>query len=158
MQHDFIFQLTFYPFQDKIKRLSLTISQIQYKYTPNTTVILLLIQTSAIRYRLDTLQTRRPFYLSFRFNYQLQVQICSKHGCHSDLYTSSLIIPSAVATEVILSLIQILVTVSDTLQTRKAFCYSYRSQFQIQSRYAPDTVTILSLIRNLSPAQRCSIH
>ena len=49
--------------------------------------------------------------------------------------------------DVVQSLIQIPVTVSDTLQTRKSFCYSYRSQLQIQARYAPDTVAILSLIQ-----------
>ena len=88
------------------------------------------------------------------------VQIRSRHGCHSGLYTSSLILPSAVATEVILLLIRISipVTVSDTLQTRKSFCYSYGSQLQLQSqihsrhgshsathtdlnfRYSPDTL------------------
>ena len=86
------------------------------------------------------------------------VQIRSKHGCHSGPYTRSLILPRGVATEVILSLIQIPVTVSDTLQTRKSFCYSYRSQLQIQSIYAPDTVAILSLIQNLSLAHSCSIY
>ena len=64
-------------------------SQIQYRYTPDTAVILLLIQTSAIRYILDTLQTRRSFYLSFRFNYQPQVQICSRHGCYSISHSDS---------------------------------------------------------------------
>ena len=90
--------------------------------------ILLLIQTSAIRYRLDMLQTRKPFYFSFRFNYQLQVQIHSRQGSHSVTYPD----PSYS---------------TDTFQTRKSFCYSYRSQLQIQSRYAPDTVAILSLIQ-----------
>ena len=98
--------------------------QIQYGYTPDTAVILLLIQTSTIRYRLETLQTRKPFYFSFRLNYQLQVQIHSRHVSHSVTYPD----PSYS---------------TDTFQTRKSFCYSYRSQLQIQSRYAPDTVAIL---------------
>ena len=36
MQHNFVFQLTFYPFQDKIKQLPLTMcNQIQYGYAPD---------------------------------------------------------------------------------------------------------------------------
>ena len=112
------------------------------------------IQTSAIQYRLDTPQTRRPFYLSFRFNYQLQVQICSKHGCHSDLYTNSLIIPSAVATEVILSLIQIPVIVSDILKTRKSFCYSYKPQLlKTVSSRSTDHRVLPNMDANLSLVQ-----
>ena len=98
-------------------------SQIQYRYTQDTAVILLLIQASTIRYRLDMLQTRQPFYLSFKFNYQLQVQIRSRHGCHSGPYTRSLILPSAVDTEFILLFIQI--STSDTVQIRSRHgCHS----------------------------------
>ena len=118
MQHNFVFQLTFYPFQDKINKLPLTAynhdtvqihsrrrshyishsdSTISFKYgyTPDTEVILLLIHTSAIKYRLDTLQTRKPFYFSFRYS-------------------------------------------SDTLQTRKPFCYLFR----FKCRYSSDTFHI----------------
>ena len=128
MQHNFVFQLTFYPFQDKIKRLLSTIFLIQYGYTQDTAVILLLIQTSAIRYRLDTLQTWRPFYPSFRFNYQpqssdtLQTRMpflplhqkfdyprCSRHGSHSVTYSD----PSYS---------------TDTPQTRQSFYYSFKLQ------------------------------
>ena len=79
-------------------------------------------------YRLYTLQIRKPFYFSFRFNYQFQVQIHFRHGSHSVPYSD----PSY-------SL--------DILQTRKSFCYSYRSQLQVQSRYAPDTDAIMLLIQ-----------
>ena len=76
------------------------------------------------------------------FRSQLQFQIHSRHRSHSaNSYRS-----------------QLQVTVSDTLQTRKSLCYSYKSQLQIQSRYAPDTVAILSLIQNLFPARSCSTH
>ena len=49
----------------------------QYGYTPDTAVILLLAQTSAIRYRLDMLQTRKLFYFLFKFNYPLHFQMAS---------------------------------------------------------------------------------
>ena len=162
---------------------------IQYGYTPDTTVIPLLIQISAIRYRLDTLQTQKPFYFSFRFNYQIQVHIHSRHGSHSVTYsttdtvqirsrhgchsvTHSEFIPSTqlLHTHIFLcypDTIQIhsrhgshsvIHTDSNTPQTRRPFCCSYKSQLQIQSRYASDTVAILSLIQNLSLTHSCPIH
>ena len=88
-------------------------------------------------------------------------------------------LPSAFATEVILSFIQIPVTVSDTLQTRKSFYYSFRIQGQdtvrIHSRheshsvthtdlnpsysfrYTPDTEVILLLIQ-FSTSDTIQIH
>ena len=53
---------------------------------------------------------------------------------------------------------KISITVRIYSKTWKSFCYSYRSQLQIQSRYAPDTVAIMSLIHSLSPSHSCSIH
>ena len=47
-------------------------SQIQYKYTPDTMVILLLIQTTTIRYRLDTLKTRTPLFRSYKLSLHIQ--------------------------------------------------------------------------------------
>ena len=107
---------------------------IQTRYAPDTAAILSLIQI------------------------QLQVQMRSKHGCHSDPLHQQFDSPQCSRHEIFLSLIQIPVTVPDTLQTRKSFCYSYRFQLQIQSRYAPDTVAILPLIQNLFPAYNCSTY
>ena len=58
MQHNFIFQLTFYPFQDKINKLPLIICfLIQFRYAPNPEAILIFIQISTA----DTVQIRsRP--------------------------------------------------------------------------------------------------
>ena len=116
--------------------------QIWYRYAPDTNAILILIQISTIRYILDTLQTWKPFYFSFRFNYhihfrytpntevifslmQIQVQICTIHGCHSVTYSDF--------------------SSPDTLQTRKSFCHLFRSQLQF--RYTPDTEVILLLLQ-----------
>ena len=128
MQHNFVFKLTFYPFQDKINKLPL-------------------IHMPSI-YSLDTLQTRWPFYYSFRFTFQIQfryapntdaililihiftVQIRSRQGFHSVTHSDS---PFRYN--------------SDTLQTRMPFCYLFRSRHQIQSRYAPDSDVILILIQ-----------
>ena len=55
----------------------LSLIQMQYGYTPDTAVILLLVQTSAIRHRLDMLQTRKLFYFLLRFNHPLHFQMAS---------------------------------------------------------------------------------
>ena len=88
MQHNFMVQLTFYPFQDKIDELPLTIC-----------------------------------------NYDT-VHICSRYGCHPDTHSDS---DSTYST--------------DTLQTRMPSWYSFKINFQIQFRYAPDTDAILILIQ-----------
>ena len=44
---------------------------------------------------------------------------------------------------------------TDTLQTRKPFCHSFRIRLQIQSRYAPDTDSILSLILIIRSRHGC---
>ena len=49
----------------------------QYGYTPDMAVILPFIQTSAIRHRLDMLQTRKVFYFLFRFTYPPSFQMAS---------------------------------------------------------------------------------
>ena len=102
----------------------LSLIQIQYGYTPDTAVILLPVQTSAIRYILDMLQIRKPFYFLFRFNYQLQVQIHSKTRrsfCHlSRSQLQHIYVPYP---EVILLLIQI--SFSNTVQIRSRFEYHY---------------------------------
>ena len=113
---------------------------IQFRYALDGDAILILIQISTIRYRLDTLQTWKPFYFSFRFNYQIQFR-----------YTPD--------TEVILSLIQIpvqihsrhgsySVTHSDTVRIRSRHgCHSVTYSDFPQLRDALDTVVILSLIQ-----------
>ena len=53
----------------------------------------------------------------------------SKHGCHSNTHST-------------------LRYSSDTLQTWMSSWYSFRFNFQIQFRYAPDTNAILILIQN----------
>ena len=148
MQHNFVFQLTFYPFQDKINKLPLRICyQIQFRYSLDTDAILLFIQIHLsdivqirsrhgchsdthldfkFRYSSDTLQTRMPFWYSFKF----QVQIRFRHGCHSgSLSYFTLLIQYRYApdTDAILFLIQI-------------------SSLQIQLRYVPNTETIMILI------------
>ena len=110
------------------------------------------------RYNPDTLQTRKS--LCHLFRSQLQFQIHSRHGSHSTTHTDLNFRYSP-----------------DTLQTRLPFCHSFRSQlqfqihsrhgshsathtdlrFQLQSRDAPDTVAILSLIQSLSPTHSCFI-
>ena len=126
--------------------------QIQYGYALDTDAILLRIQITTsdtvhirsrrgchsvthsdlkFRYNSDTLQTRMPFWYSFRFNSPIQfryaldtdaililiqiqlsdtVHIHSGHGSHSATYS---------------------VSSSDTLQTRLPFWYSFRFQIQI---------------------------
>ena len=113
MQYNFVFQLTFYPFQDKINKLPFTV------YNHDTVQIhsrrgshSVANSDTDFRYRLDTRQTRKPFYFSFRFNYQLQVQIHSRHGGHSVTYPD----PSYN---------------TDTIQIRMSFCHSSRYSMDI---------------------------
>ena len=61
------------------------------------------------RYSTDTLQTRMPLWYSFRSQHSDTVQIRSRHGCH--------------------------------------FVTHSNFNFKIHSRYAPDTAAILSLIQ-----------
>ena len=55
---------------------------------------------------------------------QNTVQIRSRFGCHSVTCPDSNYS-------------------TDTLQTQKSFCYSYRSQLQLRYRYTPDTTFVL---------------
>ena len=104
--------------------------QIQYRYAPNTDAFLILIQIQLFRYSSNTLQTRMPFWYSFRFNFLDTVQIFSRYGFHSDTHWDSSFRNS-----------------SNMLQIRKPFWCSFRYNFQIQFRYAPDTDAILILIQ-----------
>ena len=84
--------------------------QIQYKYTPDTEVIMLFIQKSNIvttricsrhgrhsisqtdsvsRYSSDTFQTQMSSWYSFRFNLSDTIQIRFRHGCHPDTHSDS---------------------------------------------------------------------
>ena len=73
MQHNFVFQLTFCPFQDKINKLPLTACnhdtvQIHSGRGSHSVAH----SDSDFRYSSDTLQIRMPFWYSFRFNFQIQ--------------------------------------------------------------------------------------
>ena len=84
------------------------------------------------RYSLDTLQTQKPFYHSFRpFS---PAQRCSRHGCHSAAYSDFRFRYN-----------------TDTLQTRQSFWYLFNVQVQLHLRYASDTDAILLLIQTQSP-------
>ena len=106
MQHNFVFQLTFYLFQDKIKKLSLTIiqnsdiiqihsrhgshsdihSKFKYiyslRYTSDTTVILILIQNSNPNYSLRYTPDTEVILLLIQTSRLLKIVYgFSKHGC-----------------------------------------------------------------------------
>ena len=80
------------------------------------------------RYSMDTPQTRRSFYYSFRsiFRYSMDTPQTRR-----SLYYSFRISKSRYST--------------DTLQTRKSFCHSFK--YQLQFKYTPDTEVILLFIR-----------
>ena len=124
---------------------------------------------------MDTPQTRRSFYYLFRISSQDTVWIHPRHDSHSTTHSDSsnqIQTRYASDTAAILFLIQIQLSTlsSDTLQTQKSFCHLSGSQ--LQYGYTPntevillliqistsDTVAILPLIQNLSPAHSCSIH
>ena len=126
MQHNFVFQLTFYPFQDKINsyywkcsKVSDTV-QIHSRHGSYSDTYL----DFKSRYNIDTLQTRMPFWHLFRF----QVQIRSRYRCHFDTYSDFKFRYS-----------------SDTLQKRLPFWCSFK--IQIQFRYTPDPDAILIFIQ-----------
>ena len=106
---------------------------------------------SAFRYSSDTLQIWMPSWYSLRFRFQIKsryvldtdaipiliqiqlsyiVQICTRYGCHPDTHSDLAFRYS-----------------SDMLQTRMPSWYSFKDNFQIQFRYAPDTDAILLLIQ-----------
>ena len=120
MQHNFVFQLTFYSLRFTF--------QIYSKYAPDTEAILILIQ----------------------FLNSDKVRIRSRHGCHPDTYSIFKVMIQfryAPDTEAILLLIQI--QLQDTVQIRSIHgCYSISHsdcKFKIQLKYVPDADTILIL-------------
>ena len=104
---------------------------------------------------MDTPQTRRSFHYSFGISSKDTVWIHPRHDSHSITPSDSsnqIQTRYAPYTEAILFPIQIQLSTSDsdTLQTRTPFFYSYRSQLQIQSRYALDTVAICDTVGELT--------
>ena len=112
---------------------------------------------------MDTLQTRKSFCYSFKISSQDTVWIHPRRGGHSITlsdFSNQIQTRYAPDTEVILFLIQIQLSISstDTLQTRKSFCHLFRSRLQF--RYTPDTEVILLLtqISASDTVQICSRH
>ena len=63
MQHNFVFQLTFYPFQDKINRLPIYKHENSLETLQTRMLSYLLIQIQSYENSLEMLQTRMLFYL-----------------------------------------------------------------------------------------------
>ena len=105
---------------------------------------------------MDTLQTQKSFYYSFRIQSQDTVRICSKHGSHyvthSD-FNNQIQTRYAPDTATILFLIQIQLSApgSDALQTWKSFCHLSGSQLQIHSRHGSHSATHTDLNFKYSP-------
>ena len=119
MQHNFVFQLTFYPFQDKINKLP------------------------SIICNLDTIQihSRHGCHSdTYSDSSSDMVQIRSRHECHPDTHSDSAFRYSSDTRQIRMP------SCSDMLQIRKSFCYSFRSLIQIQYGYTPDTDAIPLLI------------
>ena len=66
MQHNFVFQLIFYPFQDKINKLQLQLLKTVYGRFPTWMLIYCLFNSKTSENSLRILQTRMSIYCLFR--------------------------------------------------------------------------------------------
>ena len=146
MQHNFVFQLTFYPFHDNINSYRLTKcnhdtvqihsrheghsathSDFKFRYARDTDAILALIQ---IRIQIQYIYASDTEAILLLIQIQLSytIQIHSRHKIHSITHSDS---------DLRYNL--------DTLQTQMLFYYSFRPQHsdivRIHSRYGCHSVT-----------------
>ena len=102
---------------------------IQFRYTPDTNAILIIIQYNLqiqFRYAPDT----NAIMILIQIQLSDTVHIRSRYECHSDTYLDSAFRYR-----------------SDMLQIRIPFWHSFRFNFQIQFRCAPYTDVIMRLIQ-----------
>ena len=128
---------------------------IQYRYAPDTNAILILIQLSDtvqirskygchpdthsdsdFRYSSDTLQTRMPFWYSFKLQPTDAVQIRSRRGRHSDTHSNSSSDTMQIRSRHRCHSDSTFKYSTDTLQTRMPFWYLIKAS----SRYSIDTL------------------